>query len=67
MANEFTSPTAGGIMDERRTVSDRRAHSRSGRRGAEAIVPWYRRRRIWVAIASLVYVGWRRFAGRAGS
>ena len=39
---------------------DRRAHSRGGRRQQDAKKPWYMRRRLWLAAASLLYVGWRR-------
>jgi hypothetical protein len=67
MAEASTSSPVGATTEKRRAVSDRRAHSRNGRRDGEAIAPWYRRRRIWVAIASLVYVGWRRVAGRTRS
>lgn len=42
------------------TVSDRRANPRSGRRESDERKPWYMRRRLWLAAASLVYVGWRR-------
>jgi hypothetical protein len=52
------------MADERRLSHDRRAHSRNGRRNGEHRVPWYRRRRIWVAMASLLFVGWRRVSGR---
>jgi hypothetical protein len=39
---------------------DRRAHPRGGRRQKDAGKPWYMRRRLWLAAASLLYVGWRR-------
>jgi hypothetical protein len=39
---------------------DRRAHPRGGRRDHDARKPWYMRRRLWLAAASLLYVGWRR-------
>jgi hypothetical protein len=46
---------------ERRTdSSDRRARSRGGRRDGDNRKPWYMRRRLWLAAASLAYVGWRR-------
>lgn len=47
---------------ERRTIemNDRRANSRSGRRNGDGKKPWYMRRRLWLAAASLAYVGWRR-------
>ena len=38
---------------------DRRAHPRGGRRRKDAGKPWYMRRRLWLAAASLLYVGWR--------
>ena len=40
--------------------SDRRANPRGGRRQQDAKKPWYMRRRLWLAAASLLYVGWRR-------
>jgi hypothetical protein len=43
--------------DERR---DRRANPRGGRRNGDGGKPWYMRRRLWLAAASLLYVGWRR-------
>jgi hypothetical protein len=39
---------------------DRRAHPRGGRRENDSKKPWYMRRRLWLATASLLYVGWRR-------
>ena len=39
---------------------DRRAHPRNGRRNGESRKPWYMRRRLWLAAASLVFVAWRR-------
>lgn len=47
---------------ERRIVAvpDRRARPRSGRRAQDRKKPWYMRRRLWLAAASLMYVGWRR-------
>jgi hypothetical protein len=39
---------------------DRRANPRGGRRAKDARKPWYMRRRLWLAAATLVYVGWRR-------
>jgi hypothetical protein len=50
-------------MSENRRSSearDRRAHPRGGRRRQDAKKPWYMRRRLWLAAASLLYVGWRR-------
>lgn len=49
------------MSEDRRTdAPDRRAHSRNGRRKGDAKKPWYMRRRLWLATASLLYVGWRR-------
>jgi len=50
---------------ERRTTNarDRRANSSGGRRAGERKTPWYLRHRIWLAAASLVFVGWRRVRG----
>ena len=50
------------MTEERRGErgSDRRAHSRSGRRAYDAKKPWYRRRRLWLATASIFFVGWKR-------
>jgi hypothetical protein len=58
-------------MNENRRVQDnrdRRAKPRGGRRRQDAKKPWYMRRRLWLAAASLVYVGWRRMRsfGRSG-
>jgi len=48
--------------EERRSPMsrDRRARPRSGRRHGEDRKPWYMRRRLWLATASLAYVAWRR-------
>jgi hypothetical protein len=55
--------------DERRirVLRDRRAKPRGGRREQDSKKPWYMRRRLWLAAASLAYVGWRRLRrlGRA--
>jgi hypothetical protein len=52
-------------QDRRAPVrTDRRAHPRAGRRDHDARRPWYMRRRAWLAIASLVYVGWHRVVGK---
>jgi hypothetical protein len=50
---------------DRRTMNgrDRRAHANGGRREGERKTPWYLRHRIWLAAASLVFVGWRRVRG----
>ena len=60
------------MSQERRSNGrrDRRAHPRSGRRDGDGGKAWYMRRRLWLAAASLAYVGWRRlrsFGRRAGS
>jgi len=55
--------TAGGASaasDRRHTGSDRRANRRGGRRAGDAGRPWYMRRPLWLALASITYVGWRR-------
>ena len=47
--------------NKRNTVrSDRRAKSRNGRREDDSPQPWYMRRRLWLAAASIVFVGWKR-------
>jgi hypothetical protein len=53
---------------ERRTYDllDRRARRRGGRRQRDDGKPWYMRRRLWLAVASLAFVGWRRFAQVTG-
>jgi hypothetical protein len=48
------------MREEHRLGADRRARSRGGRRAHDAKKPWYMRRRLWLAAASLVFVGWRR-------
>jgi hypothetical protein len=54
--------------DDRRTVAgprvDRRARIRGGRRTDDEKQPWWMRRRMWLAFASVMYVGWRRLGGR---
>jgi hypothetical protein len=49
-------------MEDRRIGdrNDRRAHPRGGRRDGERRRPWYVRRRVWLAVASVLYMGWRR-------
>ena len=49
-------------MENRRSPQalDRRARPRGGRRDHDEKKPWYMRRRLWLATASLLYVGWRR-------
>jgi hypothetical protein len=57
------------MTDDRRAIvrRDRRAVSRGGRRDEDPKnKPWYMRRRLWLAAASLAYVGWRRVRGVAG-
>jgi hypothetical protein len=53
-------------VDDRRADArvDRRARTRAGRRTNDPKQPWYMRRRIWLALASVMYVGWRRLVGR---
>jgi hypothetical protein len=50
------------MADDRRCdeCRDRRANPRGGRRDGDRKKPWYMRRRLWLAGASLMYVGWRR-------
>jgi hypothetical protein len=51
------------MADDRRQIvrRDRRAISRGGRRDNEHTnKPWYMRRRVWLAVASVVFVNWRR-------
>jgi hypothetical protein len=43
-----------------RELADRRARPRGGRREIDAPKPWYMRRRLWLAAASIVFVGWKR-------
>ena len=43
---------------------DRRAHSRGGRRDSDQKKPWYMRRRLWLAAASVMFMGWRKVKGR---
>ena len=53
------------MSDERRDTehSDRRARSRGGRRPYDQKKPWYMRRRLWLATASLAFLGWRKLRG----
>jgi len=54
------------MIEERRMIRhDRRASRRGGRRSGEPAPAWYRKRRVLLAVASLVFVGWRRIAVRA--
>jgi hypothetical protein len=51
------------MTEERRAESrrDRRRTPRGGRRPYDnRSKPWYLRRRLWLAAASLVYVAWQR-------
>ena len=50
----------GMVEDRRFEHSDRRAKGRGGRRDTDHGKPWYVRHRLWLAAASLVFVGWRR-------
>jgi len=46
---------------------DRRRHPRGGRRPYDNRgKPWYMRRRLWLATASLLYVGWQRMRALGG-
>jgi hypothetical protein len=47
-------------VERRNETNDRRARRRGGRRDGDTGKPWYMRRRLWLAAASLAYVGWRR-------
>lgn len=53
------------MSEERRNSnSDRRARSRGGRRPYDRKKkPWYMRRRLWLATASFLFVGWRKLRG----
>ncbi|HSL23116.1 MAG TPA: hypothetical protein VK886_16415 [Vicinamibacterales bacterium] len=56
---------AGPIEDRRDAARpDRRAARRGGRRAHDAGKPWWMRRRLWLAIATFVWVGWRRLRHR---
>jgi hypothetical protein len=46
--------------NRREQARDRRAYPRGGRRDGDQKKPWYLRRRLWLAIMSVLYVGWRR-------
>jgi hypothetical protein len=50
------------MSDEKRIreLSDRRARPRGGRRDNDSPKPWYMRRRMWLAAASMLFVGWKR-------
>jgi hypothetical protein len=50
------------VEEERRNPDgvDRRARPRGGRRDADHAKPWYLRRRLWLAVASIAFVGWKR-------
>jgi hypothetical protein len=48
-------------QDRRSENRDRRRRPRGGRRPYDNTTkPWYMRRRLWLAAASLLYVGWQR-------
>ncbi|HEY6360440.1 MAG TPA: hypothetical protein VIX63_05010 [Vicinamibacterales bacterium] len=55
------------LEDNRRANEerDRRAHARGGRRDGDQKKPWYLRRRLWLAAASLVFMGWKRIIVRS--
>jgi hypothetical protein len=44
--------------------TDRRAARRGGRRVSDRKKPWWQRRRLWLATASMAFVWWRRLRGR---
>jgi hypothetical protein len=48
----------------RNGTADRRANPRGGRRNTDVRKPWYLRRRLWLAVASLTFVGWQRVRNR---
>jgi hypothetical protein len=43
---------------------DRRASRRGGRRWSDEKKPWWMRRRLWLATASMAFVWWKRLRGR---
>jgi hypothetical protein len=43
---------------------DRRAVPRGGRRDNDQKKPWYMRRRLWLAAASVMFVAWKRVTRR---
>ena len=47
-------------MRDTSVLSDRRSKPRGGRRGDDSQKPWYMRRRLWLAAASMMFVGWKR-------
>jgi hypothetical protein len=51
-------------MEDKRQADgpDRRASRRGGRRTIDQPKPWYMRRRLWLAVASLAFVGWKRLS-----
>lgn len=59
MGTGIAEPAA---LEDRRDSSrrDRRASRRGGRRTYDAGKPWWMRRRLWLAIATFGWVGWRR-------
>ena len=61
VSSDLMSPKENRRTGETR---DRRARTRGGRRDGDEKKPWYMRRRLWLAAASLLYVGWRRITGR---
>ena len=50
------------MTDDKRMLEqiDRRARPRGGRRDSDQPRPWYMRRRLWLAAASMMFVGWKR-------
>jgi hypothetical protein len=53
------------MSEDLRNGADRRARRRGGRRDNDARTPWYRRRRLWLAAASIAFVSWRRVRNTA--
>ena len=65
MPSKARSGNLKDMADNRRDTGrrDRRAVLRGGRRDGDHSKPWYLRRRLWLAVASLMFVGWRRVTG----
>jgi hypothetical protein len=54
-------------QDRRSENRDRRRRPRGGRRPYDnRTKPWYLRRRLWLAAASLLYMGWQRMRSLGG-
>jgi hypothetical protein len=55
-------------QDRRSENRDRRRRPRGGRRPYDnRTKPWYMRRRLWLAAASLLYMGWQRMRRLGGA